>query len=112
LLKFEFMIFAFRFHQELADKTKTANPSGRRFSISRGEFLFQRSLAAHRRELSFPLKAPWPPLPGCQTSSRKSFLMFAEIVNHIPPPVQRDFAPWKRVRDFVLAHARGTVRQL
>jgi hypothetical protein len=26
------MIFAFRFHQELADKTKTANPSGRRFA--------------------------------------------------------------------------------
>ena len=24
LLKFEFMIFAFRFHQELVDKTKTA----------------------------------------------------------------------------------------
>jgi hypothetical protein len=36
--------------------------------------------------------------------------MFAEIVNHIPPTVQRDFAPWKRVRDFALARAWSGLR--
>jgi len=30
--KFEFMIFLFSGHQELVAKTKTANPSGRRFA--------------------------------------------------------------------------------
>jgi hypothetical protein len=54
----------------------------------------------------FAIKAPCVSIAGCQTSSRKSFLMFAEIVNHITLTVQRDFAPWKRARDTALARAR------
>jgi len=55
-------------------------------------------------------KAPYVSIAGCQTSSRKSFLMFAEIVNHITPTVQRDFfALWKVALDSALARARGVV---
>ena len=68
------------------------------------------SPTAHRPRNRFATKAPYVSIAGCQTSSRRSFLMFAEIVNHIPPTVQRDFAPWKRVRDFALARAWSGLR--
>jgi len=35
------------------------------------------------RKLSFPIKAPYVSIAGCQTSSRKSFLMLAEAIKFV-----------------------------
>jgi hypothetical protein len=41
------MIFLLSAHQELAAKTKTANPSGRRFAIPSAEIFIQRVPSPH-----------------------------------------------------------------
>jgi hypothetical protein len=61
-------------HQELLEKTKTANPSGRRLSLLRGD-LFGEFPTTHRRELPFPINGTLP--LHCQVARllSKSFVM-------------------------------------
>jgi len=55
-------------HQELAAKTKTARPSGRRFATSPAEIFVQRVLSPHiGGNFRFRSRHLSSPLPGCQT---------------------------------------------
>src|SRR5262245_56153311 len=67
----EFMIFSFRFHQELAAKQKPPDHHGRRFATSPAEILFGEFPRRTSAGTFVPaLGTVGSPLPGCQTRFR------------------------------------------
>jgi hypothetical protein len=78
--KTEFMIFLLSVHQELAEKQKPPTHQGGGFQSSGGDFIQRVFLAAHRRELSFPIKGTLA--LHCQVARlvSESFLMLVRII--------------------------------
>src|SRR5947207_12955406 len=78
--KREFMIFLLFRTSGTRGKTKTANPSGRRFSVLRRRFYLVSFLTTHRRGLPFPIKGTLA--LHCQVARLvfESFLMLVRII--------------------------------
>src|SRR5262249_38424366 len=65
-------------------------------------------LTAHRPRSLFAIKAPYVSIAGCQTPSRKSFLMSDEIVTGVGGALQSNSVHSGSVNPFPShAHARG-----
>src|SRR5262249_39978188 len=76
----EFMNFFLSGHQELANKQKPPiHQDGRLLLNFGGDFISARFLTTHRPRSLFAIKAPYVSIAGCQTPSRKSFLMSARL---------------------------------
>ena len=71
----EFMPLLFSGHQELAANKNRQTIRSAVCHFSGGDFCSTNYFAAHRRELSFSLKAPWPSTARLPDSS-ESFLMW------------------------------------
>src|SRR5438874_1627516 len=81
--KREFMIFFLFRTSGTRGKTKTANPSGRRFSVLRRRFYSASFLTTHRRELPSPIKGTLA--LHCQVARpvSESFLMLGRSLSSL-----------------------------
>src|SRR5260370_33952012 len=93
----KFIALPFLGHQELRPNKKPPTFIRQRFSISRWRiFVSAISRCTSHQKHPFLIQSTLRlHLVGCQTSSRKSFLMFYKSVIDITGAAQRDFVPLK-----------------